>query len=314
MLKYLLRRLLLVFVVVLGVTAVTFSVMHFTPGDPAEMIAIGRYGMDMLTQSDIEWVRASEGLDAPIYVQYGLWLNHLLHGDLGNSLITGDPVLSEILTRFPATMELAILSMILSLLIAIPVGIIAAIKQYSIIDNFSMIGALVGVSMPNFWLGLLLILFFSVYLGWFPVCGYGGFAHIILPAITLGTGMAAITTRLTRSSMLEVLGQDYIRTARAKGLSEKLVISKHALKNAFIPVITVIGLQFGYLLEGVVIVETIFAWPGVGRLLVDSIFARDFFMIQGCVLLIVIIFALTNLIVDISYAYLDPRIRYQRGD
>ena len=314
MLKYLLRRLLLVFVVVLGVTAVTFSVMHFTPGDPAEMIAIGRYGMDMLTPSDIEWVRATEGLDAPIYVQYGLWLNHLLHGDLGNSMITGDPVLSEILTRFPATMELAILSMILSLLIAIPIGIIAAIKQYSIIDNFSMIGALVGVSMPNFWLGLLLILFFSLYLGWFPVCGYGGFEHIILPAITLGTGMAAITTRLTRSSMLEVLGQDYIRTARAKGLSEKLVISKHALKNAFIPVITVIGLQFGYLLEGVVIVETIFAWPGVGRLLVDSIFARDFFMIQGCVLFIVIIFALTNLIVDISYAYLDPRIRYQRGD
>jgi peptide/nickel transport system permease protein len=314
MLKYLLRRLLLVFVVVLGVTAVTFSIMHFTPGDPAEMIAIGRYGMDMLTPSDIEWIRATEGLDAPIYVQYGVWLTHLLHGDLGNSLITGDPVLSEILTRFPATMELAILSMILSLLIAIPVGIVAAIKQYSIIDNFSMIGALVGVSMPNFWLGLLLILFFSLYLGWFPVCGYGGFEHLILPAITLGTGMAAITTRLTRSSMLEVLSQDYIRTARAKGLSEKLVISRHALKNAFIPVITIIGLQFGYLLEGVVIVETIFAWPGVGRLLVDSIFARDFFMIQGCVLFIAVIFALTNLIVDISYAYLDPRIRYQRRD
>ncbi len=313
MLKYLLRRFLLVFVVVLGVTVVTFSVMHFTPGDPAEMIAIGRYGED-LTQKEIEWVRTTEGLDAPIYVQYGIWLNHLLHGDLGNSLITGDPVLSEILTRVPATMELAILSMILSLLIAIPIGIIAAIKQYSIIDNFSMIGALVGVSMPNFWLGLLLILFFSVYLGWLPVCGYGGFEHIILPAITLGTGMAAITTRLTRSSMLEVLSQDYIRTARAKGLSEKLVISRHALKNAFIPVITVIGLQFGYLLEGVVIVETIFAWPGVGRLLVDSIFARDFFMIQGCVLFIVIIFAFTNLLVDISYAYLDPRIRYQRRD
>jgi peptide/nickel transport system permease protein len=287
--------------------------MHFTPGDPAETIAVARYGED-LTHEEIEWVRATEGLDAPIYVQYGIWLSHLLHGDLGNSLITGDPVLSEILTRFPATMELAILSMILSLLIAIPIGIIAAIKQYSITDNFSMIGALIGISMPNFWLGLLLILFFSLYLGWFPVCGYGGFEHIILPAITLGTEMAAITTRLTRSSMLEVLSQDYIRTARAKGLSEKLVISRHALKNAFIPVITVIGLQFGYLLEGVVIVETIFAWPGVGRLLVDSIFARDFFMIQGCVLFIVIIFALTNLIVDISYAYLDPRIRYQRRD
>lgn len=312
MLKYLLKRLLLVFVVVLGVTVVTFSVMHCTPGDPAEMIAIGRYGMDMLTPSDIEWVRATEGLDAPIYVQYGLWLNHLLHGDLWNSLITGDPVLSEILMRFPATMELAILSMILSLVIAIPLGIAAAIKQYSLVDNFSMIGALVGVSMPNFWLGLLLILFFSLYLGWFPVCGYGGFEHLILPAITLGTGIAAITTRLTRSSMLVVLSQDYIRTARAKGLSEKLVISKHAVKNAFIPVITVIGLQFGYLLEGVVIVETIFAWPGVGRLLVDSIFARDFFMIQGCVVFIVLIFALINLIVDISYVYLDPRIRYQR--
>jgi peptide/nickel transport system permease protein len=220
-------------------------------------------------------------------------------------------VLDEILTRLPATVELAIAGMLVSLIIAIPVGIISATKQYSIVDNVSMLGALLGVSMPNFWLGLLLILLFSLHLGWLPVFGRGGIEHLILPAITLGTGMAAITTRLVRSSMLEVLRQDYIRTARAKGLNEKTVIGKHALKNALIPVVTVVGLQFGFLLEGAVIVEVIFAWPGMGRLLVDSIFARDFHVIQGCVLFIAVMFVLFNLLVDISYAYIDPRIRYE---
>jgi peptide/nickel transport system permease protein len=220
-------------------------------------------------------------------------------------------VLSEILVRFPATVKLAVVSMLVALIIAIPVGIISATRQYSFVDNVSMMGAMLGVSMPNFWLGLLLILLFSVHLGWFPVCGYGGFEHIILPALTLGTGIAAVITRLMRSSMLEVLRQDYIRTARAKGLSEKLVVSRHALKNALIPVVTVIGMQFGRVLEGAVIVETIFAWPGIGKLLVDSIYARDFAMIQGGVLFVAVIFVIVNLAVDISYTYLDPRIRYE---
>jgi peptide/nickel transport system permease protein len=275
------------------------------------VIAIARYGgTESLNSELIEWIRHQEGLDAPIYVQYAKWLKHIIHGNWGRSLITGEPVLDKILTRFPATFQLALVSMIIYLLIAIPIGILSAVKQNSAMDYLCMTGAILGVSMPNFWLALLLILLFSVHMGWLPVCGKGGIEHLILPAITLGMGMAAITTRLTRSSMLEVLRQNYIRTARAKGLSEKLVIGKHAFKNAMIPVVTIVGLQFASLLEGAVIIETIFAWPGIGRLLVDSIFARDFPMIQGCTLFIAMIVVLANLIVDISYAYLDPRVRY----
>lgn len=311
MLKYILKRLLLVFVVVLGVTVVTFSAMHLAPGDPAEMIAVARYGED-LTQEEIEWVRATEGLDAPVYIQYLGWLEHVLRLDLGKSLITYEDVLGEILTRIPATLVLAISSLILSLLIALPAGIISAIRKNTIVDNACMTGALLGVSMPNFWLGLLLIWLFALSLGLLPSFGYGGIKHLILPTITLGTSMAAITTRLTRSSMLDVLNQDYIVTAKAKGLDERTILLKHALKNAMLPVITFVGLQLGFLLGGAVIVETIFAWPGIGRLLVDSIYARDFALIQGCVLFIAVIFALANLAVDILYAYLDPRIRYEK--
>lgn len=313
MLRLISKRLILMFIVILGVTLLTFSIMHFAPGDPAEMIAISRYGLEYLSHGDIEWIRMQEGLDAPLYVQYFKWLSHVLHLDLGRSLITSESVLSEILSRFPATLELAIASLLISLAIAIPIGVISAVKQYSIIDNISMTVALLGVSMPNFWLGSLLILFFSLYLGLFPVCGYGDIKHLILPSLTLGTGMAALTTRLTRSCMLEVFSQDYILTARAKGLKDRVVVLRHALKNALIPVVTVAGLQFGYLLEGAVIVETIFAWPGLGKLLVDSIFARDFAMIQGCVLFFAVIFVLINLAVDISYAFFDPRIRYGGG-
>jgi peptide/nickel transport system permease protein len=296
--------------ILLGVSVITFSMMHFVPGDPAEVIAIKRYGEEV-TAETIEHVRAELGLDQPVPVQYLRWLTSVLQGELGYSFRTDRPVLDEILTRLPATIQLALAGMLVALIIAIPVGIISATRQYSTVDNLSMFGALLGVSMPNFWLGLLLILFFSVYLGWLPVFGRGGIEHLVLPAITLGTGMAAITTRLIRSSMLEVLGQDYIQTARAKGLKERIVIYKHALKNALIPVVTIVGLQFAALLEGAVIVEVIFAWPGIGRLLVDSIFARDFMLIQGCILFIAAMFVLVNLLVDISYAYLDPRIRYE---
>ncbi len=311
MLRYILKRLLLVFVVVFGVTVVTFSAMQSAPGDPAEMIAVARYGED-LTQEEIEWVRVTEGLDAPVYIQYLGWLGHILRLDLGKSLITYEDVLEEILTRFPATLVLTISSLILSLLIALPTGIISAIRKNTIVDNVCMTGALLGVSMPNFWLGLLLIWLFALSLGLLPSFGYGGIKHLILPTITLGTSMAAITTRLTRSSMLDVLNQDYIVTAKAKGLDEKTILLRHALKNAMLPVITFVGLQLGFLLGGAVIVETIFALPGIGKLLVDSIYARDFALVQGCVLFIAVIFALSNLAVDVFYAYLDPRIRYEK--
>ncbi len=310
MLTYIIRRVGLMVFILLGVSVITFSMMHLVPGDPAEMIAMERYGEEV-TAETIEHVRGELGLDQPVYLQYFNWLANVLQGDLGYSFRTDRPVLDEILTRLPATLQLALAGMLIALLIAIPVGIVSATRQYSAVDNISMFGALLGVSMPNFWLGLLLIMFFSVHLGWLPVFGRGGIEHLILPAITLGTGMAAITTRLIRSSMLEVLGQDYIRTARAKGLKENVVIYKHALKNAMIPVVTIIGLQFAFLLEGAVIVEVIFAWPGIGRLLVDSIFARDLPMIQGCILFIAAMFVLVNLLVDLSYAYLDPKIRYE---
>lgn len=311
MLTYIIRRIGLMIFILLGVSIITFFMMYIVPGDPAEIIAIEQFGVEVSMET-IECVRTKYGLDRPVYIQYFHWLTNILQGDFGYSYRTDRPVLNEILAKLPATIQLAIAGTILSLTIAIPIGVISATKQYSVIDNLSMTGALIGVSMPNFWLGLLLILFFSLYLGWLPVFGRGGIEHLILPAITLGTGMAAITTRLTRSSMLEVLRQDYITTAKAKGLREKVIIWKHALKNALIPVVTVIGLQFGGLLEGAVIVETIFAWPGVGRLLVDSIFARDFAMVQGCVFFMAIIYMLVNLMVDISYAYLDPRIRYEK--
>lgn len=310
MLKYILKRIFYMICVLLGVTILTFSLLHLVPGDPAEMIAIERYGEEV-TADVIEHVRIELGLDKPLHIQYLRWLGNVLQGDLGYSSRTDRPVFDEIKMRFPATLELAIAGMFVSLIISIPIGIISAIKQYSAIDNASMFIALIGVSMPNFWLGLLLILFFSVHLGALPVFGRGGIEHLILPAITLGTGMAAITTRLIRSSMLEVLTQDYIRTARAKGLSEKIVIGKHALKNALIPVITIIGLQFAALLDGVVIIEVIFAWPGIGRLLVDSVFARDIPVIQAGVLFSAILITTANLLVDISYAYLDPKIRYE---
>ncbi|AKB31445.1 Dipeptide transport system permease protein DppB [Methanosarcina siciliae HI350] len=313
MLKFILKRMVLMFIVILGVTMLTFLIMHLTPGDPAEMIALARQGAESLTPENIERIRVEEGLDAPVHIQYIKWLQHLLQGDLGCSLINGEPVLSEILNRFPATLKLALASMFVALIIAIPLGIITASKQYSLFDNLSMMGAMVGVSMPSFWFALLLIHLFALHLGWFPVYGSGSFEHMILPALTLGTGMAAVLTRFTRSNMLDALRQDYIRTARSKGLTEKLITVKHALKNALIPVITVIGIQFGRVLEGSVIVETIFAWPGIGKLLVDSIYSRDFAMIQGGVLFVAVIFVLVNLFVDISYTCLDPRIRYEES-
>ncbi len=313
MTSYILRRLALLVIVVFGVTIATFALMHIAPGDPAEMVAIARYGLENLTAEEVENIRISEGLDAPVWIQYFHWGAHIVQGDFGRSLVTGDPVAREIMARAPATLLLALASLLVSLLVALPAGLISAVKQNSPLDSAARIGAMLGASMPNFWLALLLVLLFSVTLGWFPVFGYGTFSHLILPAVTLGAGLAAVTARLTRSSMLEVLQQDYIITARSQGFSERSIIFRHALKNAFIPVVTVIGMQLGHLLEGTVVVESIFAWPGLGKLLVDSIYARDYALIQACVLLFAVFFVVINLLVDILYVILDPRIRYGEG-
>ena len=310
MARYLLRRFFFLLFILLCVTIVTFSLMHVVPGDAAQIIAEKIHGQEVSSQT-VELVRREMGLDQPVYLQYLHWLGGIIRGDLGNSFRTGLPVWEEITRRLPATIELALAAMLVSLVIAIPVGIISAVKRYSLLDNAGMVGAMVGVSMPNFWLGLLLILLFSLHLDWFPVFGRDGLKSLVLPAVTLGTGLAAITTRLIRSSILEVLQQDYVRTARAKGLTEGPVVTHHVLKNSFIPVVTVVGLQFGALLEGAVVVEVIFTWPGIGRLLYDSIFARDYPVIQGCVFFIAMMYVTVNLLVDLSYAFLDPRIRYE---
>ena len=311
--RYVAKRSLLVLFVVFGVTLITFSMMHLAPGDPAESIAFARYGQD-LTPEQVEQVRAEEALDAPIHEQYLRWLSHILELDMGNSLIDGDDVLEEISERFPATLQLAFASLLLSLAIAIPAGVISAVRKNTLIDHFVSTTALIGVSIPNFWLGLLLIWFFGLYLDVLPTFGYGGVSNLILPTITLGTSMAAISTRLMRSSMLEVMTEDYIDTAKTKGLDEWTVVVRHGLRNALLPVVTFAGLQFGVLIGGTVIVESIFAWPGIGTLLIDAVYARDYAMIQGCVLIIGLFFALITLAVDIAYLFLDPRIRYEISD
>lgn len=309
MIKFIARRLLIAVVVMIGASILSFFLLYFAPGSPAYVILTEQLGREP-TPREVEFFLEQHGLGASPLVQCSQWLYMIMHGNLGTSLKTGEPVLEEFLDRFPATLGLAIAAMVISVLIALPVGIISAVKHNSALDHGSRLIALLGVSIPNFWLGPLLILLFSLHLGWLPVFGRGGIEHLILPAITLGTSMTASLMRLTRASMLEVLRQDYIRTARAKGLRETVVIWKHGFKNALIPVVTVMGMQVGHLLAGAVIVETIFAWPGVGKFLVDGIYARDYPVIQGFVLIIALFFVLSNLAVDILYAYLDPRIRY----
>jgi peptide/nickel transport system permease protein len=307
MIKYVLRRVLFLIPVLFGVTFIVFTLMYITPGDPAKLI-LG----EQASTENIMALRQEMGLDQPYLVQYGTYVkNAILHQDIGRSYVTNRPVMQEILGVFPATFQLAISAMLVAILIGIPVGIISAIKQYSIFDTISMLIALLGVSMPVFWLGLLLIILFTVKLGWLPASGFTSVKHMIMPAVALGAMTAAIVTRMTRSSMLEVIRQDYIRTARAKGQSESVVVLKHALGNALIPIITVVGLQFGHLLGGAVLTESIFSIPGVGRLMVDSIKMRDFPVVQGGVLFIALSFSLINLLVDLLYAYVDPRIRSQ---
>jgi peptide/nickel transport system permease protein/oligopeptide transport system permease protein len=279
--------------------------VRLAPGDPAQLLA-GEFA----TPETLADIRQRFGLDQPWHVQLGLYAANVVRGDLGQSVRTRKPVTYELRQYFPNTLRLTLGAMLVALLIGIPAGIIAATRPGTIFDLLAMLGALIGVSMPVFWFGLMAILIFSVQLGWFPVAGTGTLWHLVLPAITLGTGTAAILARMTRSAMLEVLSQDYIRTARAKGLAGRVVVFKHALRNALIPVVTITGLQFGGLLEGAVITETVFAWPGIGQLLVGSILARDYPVVQGAVLLIAVVFILINLIVDLLYGAIDPRIRY----
>lgn len=303
--KYILKRLIMLIPVIAGVTFVVFFIMALTPGDTAKAIL----GEDA-TPEAIEAFNEEHGLNDPVPVRYVNYMIDLLHGDLGESYKSGRSVFSEIMARFPATLELSFWGMVFAVALSIPIGIISATKQYSLMDSISMVFALLGVATPNFWLGLMLIIAFALNLRILPSGGNTqGFASLILPVITLGTGCMANITRTTRSSMLEVIRQDYIRTAKAKGVPKKKVINKHALKNALIPVVTVIGLQFGSLLGGAVLTETVFSWPGVGTYLINSIKAKDTPAVLGCVIIFSICFSIVNLVVDILYAYIDPRIK-----
>jgi peptide/nickel transport system permease protein len=331
MLAYIIRRILILIPTLLGVSVIVFLMLHLTPGDPAELLLGER-----ATPQALDEMREHLGLKEPLYVQYGMFLKRLMQGDLGETIWTRQKVWTEVTQRFPATIELSVAALVISCFFGILFGIVSATRQYSIFDYLSMLGALAGVSMPIFWLGLVFMLIFSLNLGWLPLSGRLSIGvdlevitnfyildailtrnwtalrdavwHIILPAVTLSTIPTAIVARMTRSAMLDVLRQDYIKTAKAKGLSKVMIIFKHALRNALIPVVTTIGLQFGVLLGGAILTETIFAWPGVGKWMYDAVMQRDYMVIQGGTLFIAALFVLINLAVDVLYAVINPRI------
>jgi peptide/nickel transport system permease protein len=305
-LTYLARRLLAVIPVLFGVTLAVFSMLFLVPGDPVKMM-LAEF---VTSPAQIEQMRAQLHLDEPILKQYGRFVGNALRGDLGTSIRSRRAVSTEIGENVGSTAQLALASMAVAVAMGVPLGLMAALLRNSWLDAGSMVVALLGVSMPSFWLGLLLIFTFSLHLGWFPATGGGDLWHLVLPSVTLGMIASAIIARLTRSSMLEVLGQDYVRTARAKGLAWWGVVVRHALKNALIPVITIFGLQFGNLLAGAVIVETVFSRPGLGRLIVGGILAKDFPLVQGTVLFVATVYVMINVLVDITYAFVDPRIRF----
>lgn len=313
---FLARRLLHLGPVLLGVSLIVFLVMHLAPGDPAEVM-LGANA----NKEDLASLRTQLGLDQPLHIQYLTWIGHVVRGDLGRSLWMKRPVLGEVLERFKATILLTGSALLLSTVGGVSLGIASATRANSLLDRLSGVASLVGASMPVFWLGIVLMVIFSLWLGWLPASGmyapYGGgglrdlLSHLILPTVTLAAASVTIIARLTRATMLETLGQDYVRTARAKGLGERMVVWRHALKNALIPIVTVVGVQAGYLLGGAVLTETVFAWPGVGTLVVQGILARDMPLVQGGVLVIALSFVLVNLLVDTLYAWLDPRIKFQ---
>ena len=314
MVNYLLRRLFMNIPVLLGISFITFALVTFAPGDAISLML----GSETVNVANIERLRTELGLDRPWYVQYRMYMTGLLQGDLGTSITSRQPVARQIIERFPNTLLLTLSSMLVALLIAVPAGVLAAARRNRPADYGTMLFSMLGVAMPNFWLGLILIIVFGLELRWLPIRGMGSLedglwdfvSHLILPAVTLGTALAAILTRLTRNAMLDVLSEDYVRTARAKGLRAKSVLFKHALRNAILPVATTAGLQFGALLGGAVIVETIFSWPGLGLLSISAIRQRDLPMMQGSVLVFAVSFMLVTLLVDLLYVVINPRIRY----
>jgi len=301
--KYILRRLLQGLIVLAGALVISFIVLRVIPGDPAALML-----SEMATPAEIEDMRRSLGVREPIWVQFGIYIKQVVTGDFGISFRRGTPALPLLLSYLPATIELALAALLITVVVAIPIGVIAAIRKNSWIDNLLTIGALFGQSVPVFWLGIMLILFVSVQLRLLPTSGYGDMSHIVLPAVTLAASQIALVARLARSSMLEVIRQDYIRTARAKGLPERVILLRHALRNALAPVVTVLGLQIGTLLGGAIITETVFGWPGAGALLVSSISYRDYPVVQAMVVISAFIFVVTNILVDILYGLLDRRV------
>lgn len=304
-LKYTVKKLIMMIPVLFGLTVIIFMILHLAPGSPVDLI-VGPNA----TPEVYENVTKSLGLDRPLITQYFVFVRNLLKGDLGTSILQQRPVAEMILQRLPVTLEVGVWALITSFALAIPIGIVAAVHRNSKLDYAAMSFALVGISMPTFWFGLILLYLFAFRLGWFPVSGYGTWQHLVLPVIAAGLTDAAVTARMVRSSMLEVVGQDYIRTARSKGLKENTVISKHALKNALIPVITLLGMRIGWIIGGSVTLEIVFNRPGIGRLMVDAIFARDYPVVQGAMLVLTAFILLGNLLADILYAVADPRIKY----
>jgi peptide/nickel transport system permease protein len=306
MIQFAVRRTALAVPVLLGVSLMVFGILHLLPGDPAQIMLAGSGNV---TAAQIQQLHHELGLDRPIYIQYLTWIGGALHGDLGRSIQNRSLVTSEILQNAPATFALAGAAMLVALTVGLTMGTLAAVKQHTFIDSLASTLGVIGTSIPNFWAAILLILLFSLFLGWLPSTGGGDFQHLVLPALALGLDFAAVNTRLVRSGMIEVLRQDYVRTARAKGLGKLRVVGKHALKNALIPMVTIAGLQFGNLLAGAVVIETVFARQGLGRMLLAGILAKDYPVVQGVVLFIALAYVLINLAVDFTYGLLDPRIR-----
>jgi peptide/nickel transport system permease protein len=307
MTQYLVQRLILVVPVLLGVSVAVFLMLHLLPGDPALAMLAGQSG---ITSEDVDRVRRQLGLDQPLPVQYFNYIGRVLHGDFGESVHSHRPVLEMIAEQAGSTVQLAFAAMIIAVTLGVVLGTVSALRQNTWVDTLSMLVALFGVSMPSFWLGLILIYIFSLRLGWFPVTGEGGWQRLVLPAVALGMDFSAITARLVRANLLEVLRQEYILTARSKGIRDRVVVTRHALRNAMIPVLTIIGLQLGNLLGGAVVIETVFAREGIGRLAVTAILSKDFPLVQGIVLVAAVVYVSINLLIDLSYAMLDPRIRY----
>lgn len=304
MLKFILSRLLSAAVVVIGVSSLVFFLIHLVPGDPVEVM-LG----ESAQPADRAALRHALGLDQPVPVQLFNYFNGLLHFDLGTSLHSQRPIAEVMLERMPATLELAVAALLVAVVIAFPLGVLSAVRKDTTLDHGARVISLLGISIPHFWLGPLLILIFSLWLGWLPVSGREGFASLVLPALTLGTALAAILSRMVRATLLETLNEDYIRTARAKGLSEYTVVLHHALRNALLPVITVLGLQLGALLGGAIVTEMVFSWPGLGQLTIEAIHRRDYPVVQACILLISVTYVLVNTLTDLAYVWLDPRVR-----